>query len=265
MKRQESYVRDTLVNVQQFLDANAAALGPVNKSGARKALDDAIAALGDHAVAQGEHTIRSAGETNKQRTLRLSLRKQYLRPIAKIAKVAAASLGNVPEISTLRMPSPNLVGSELVDAANAMANAADPHAAVFIAAGLRPDFLDGLRAMTQAMQTSLGGRTDHVIKRRGSTIALGSGAVSGRTALRLLVAVIEQQVPDNAQLLAEWKAVKHIPRKSGTTRVTETNASATPASAAAAVPATPTTSATPATPATAASAAQVANPESVTA
>jgi hypothetical protein len=230
MKRQESYVRDTLVNVQQFLDANAAALGPVNTSGARKALDDAIAALGDHAVAQGEHTIRSAGETNKQRSLRLSLRKQYLRPIA---KVAAASLANVPEIATLRMPSRKLVGSELVDAANAMANAAEVHAAVFIAAGLRPDFLDGLRAMTQAMRTSLGGRTDHVIKRRGSTIALGSGAVSGRTALRLLDAVIEQQVPDNAQLLAEWQAVKRIPRKSGTTRVTQTHAAAAPVPAAA--------------------------------
>src|ERR1044072_1389862 len=105
MKQKEAYVRDTLVTVQQFLDANAAALGPVNTSGARKALDDAIAALDDHAVAQGAHTLRSAGETNKQRTLRLALRKQYLRPIA---KVAAASLGNVPEISTLRMPPPNL-------------------------------------------------------------------------------------------------------------------------------------------------------------
>jgi hypothetical protein len=230
MKRQESYVRDTLVNVQQFLDANAAALGPVNQSGARKALDDAIAALGDHAVAQGEHAIRSTGETNKQRSLRLSLRKQYLRPVA---KVAAASLANVPEISSLRLPSPKLVGSELVDAANAMANAAEAHAAVFIAAGLRPDFLDGLRTMTQAIETSLGGRTDHVIKRRGSTIALGSGAASGRTALRLLDAVIEQQVPDNAQLLAEWNGVKRIPRKPGTTRVKQTNAAVKPGPAAA--------------------------------
>src|SRR5512146_1856269 len=109
MKRQESYVRDTLVNVQQFLDANAAALGPVNTSGARKALDDAIAALGDHAVAQGEYTIRSAGETSKQHSLRLALRTQYLRPIA---KVAAASLANAPEISALRLSSANLVGSE---------------------------------------------------------------------------------------------------------------------------------------------------------
>jgi len=42
MKRQESSVRDTLVTVQQFLDANAAALGPVNTSGARKALEESL-------------------------------------------------------------------------------------------------------------------------------------------------------------------------------------------------------------------------------
>src|SRR6266700_2373032 len=109
MKQKEGYVRDTLVNVRQFLDANAGALGPVNTSGARKALDDAIATLGEHAVAQGEHRIRSTGETNKQRSFRRSLRKQYLRPIA---KAAAASLGNVPEIASLRLPSDRMVGSE---------------------------------------------------------------------------------------------------------------------------------------------------------
>ena len=216
MKQKEAYVRDTLVNVQQFLDANAAALGPVNTSGARTALDDAITALDEHAVAQGEHRIRSTGETNRQRSLRRSLRKQYLRPIA---QVAAASLGNAPEIASLRLPSDRLVGSKLVDAANAMANAAEPYLAVFIAAGLRADVLDGLRAMTQAMQISLGGRSDHVIKRRGSTIALSRGVASGRIALRLLDAVIEQQLPDNTQLLAEWKAVKRIRKKPGTTPI----------------------------------------------
>jgi hypothetical protein len=215
MKLRESYVRDTLVNVQRFLDANAEALGPVNTSGARKTLDDAAVALGDHAVAQGEHSIRSRGETSKQRSLRRALRTQYLRPIA---KVAAASLDRVPEIATLRLPPDGLVGSELIDAAEAMANAAAQYTGVFLGAGLRPDFLDGLRAVTQAMQRSLGGRTDHVIQRRKSTIALAAGAASGRKALRLLDAVIEQQVPDNAQLLAEWKAVKRLPRKSGTPR-----------------------------------------------
>lgn len=214
MKQQESYVRDTLVNVQRFLDANAAALASVNSSGGRKALDDAIAALDGHAIAQAEHQIGSAGETKKQRSLRLTLRRQFLRPIA---KVAAAMLEDVPELAAVRLPPVNLVGAPFVDAANAIANAAAPYAATFVAAGLRPDFLDGLRAMAQEIQSSLGGRTDHAAKRRGSTIALGSGTTSGRRALHLLDAAIHQSVTDE-QLLSEWNAVRRIPKKPGPAR-----------------------------------------------
>ncbi len=218
MKQKESYVRDTLVNVQRFLDTNAAALGSVNSSGGRKALDDAIAALDGHAIAQAEHRIGSTGETQKQRSLRLALRRQFLRPIT---KVAAATLGDVPELATLRLPPITLVGGPLVDAANAIANAAAPYTATFVAAGLRPDFLDGLRALTQQIEASLGGRTDHTAKRRGSTIGLESGTADGRRALHLLDAAIHQTVTDE-QLLAEWNAVKRIPKKPGPVRTSVT-------------------------------------------
>jgi hypothetical protein len=210
MDKKQSYVRNTLVKAQHFLDENAAALGPVNNSGARKALDDAVAALTDRSVAQGEHTIGSSGETSKQRSLRVALRTQYLRPIA---RVAAARLSDVPEFASLRMPKGNIVGADLVDAARSMANAATPYVDTFTAAGLKPDFLDALRATAQQLETSLGGRTDHVLKRRGSTIALGSEARNGRKALNLLDAAIQQQVPGNEQLLAEWASVKHVPKK----------------------------------------------------
>ena len=214
MKQKDSYVRDTLVNVQRFLDANGAALASVNSSGGRKALNDAIEALDGHAIAQTEHQIGSTGETQKQRRLRLTLRRQFLRPIA---KVAAATLADVPELASLRLPPVALRGAPLVDAANAIANAAAPYAATFVAAGLRPDFLDGLRALAQQIESSLGGRTDHTTKRRGSTIALGSGAASGRRALHLLDAAIHQSVTDE-QLLAEWSAVRRIPKKPGPVR-----------------------------------------------
>ena len=218
MKQKQSYVRDTLVNVQRFLDANAAALASVNSSGARKALDDAIASLDGHAVAQAEHRIGSTGETSKQRSLRLALRRQFLRPIA---KVAAATLGDVPELAALRLPPVRLVGAPLVDAANAMANAAAPYTATFVAAGLRPGFLDDLRAMLQQIGSSLDGRSDHSAKRRGSTIALGSGTAGGRRALHLLDAAIQQAVTDE-QLLAEWNAVRRIPAKPGPVRTAVT-------------------------------------------
>lgn len=242
MKQKQSYVRDTLVNVQRFLDANAAALESVNSSGGRKVLDEAIAALDGHAIAQAEHRIGSTGETQKQRSLRLTLRRQFLRPIA---KVAAATLGDVPELATLRLPPITVVGAPLVDAANAIANAAAPYTATFVAAGLRPDFLDGLRALTQQIEASLGGRTDHTAKRRGSTIGLESGTAQGRRALHLLDAAIHQTVTDE-QLLAEWNAARRIPSKPGPVRTAATPQDVRPASPTASPTAPPVAVASPA-------------------
>ena len=241
MKQREGSVRDTLVAAQRFLEANASVLAAVNSSGARKALDDALAELTGHAVAQDEHFMGSTGETEKQRRLERELRARYLRPIARIA---GARLGDVPEIATLRLPPPRLVGAALVDRANAIANAATPYAATFIAAGFAPDFLTGLRALAAQLQSSLGGRTDHVSKRRGSTIALGTHAGHGIRALQMLDAVIEQQVPGDAQLLAEWRAVRRIPKKVGSPRgsVGRTNGVTPTAAPAPSAPASATSS-----------------------
>ena len=209
MRKRQVHVRDTLVRVQRFLDDNAAAFGPVNTSGARQALDAAAQQLTASAVAQREHAIGSTGETGKQRALRLALRTQFLRPIA---KVASAELTEVPEFSSMRLPSKDLRGSALVTAAHVMANAAEPYKETFVGAGLRPDFLDGLRALAGELDASLGGRMDHVIARRASTIALRTQTSSGRAALRLLDAAVAQQIPDDQQLLAEWQAARRIPR-----------------------------------------------------
>jgi hypothetical protein len=209
MRQRQAQIRDTLVRVQRFLDENAAALGGVNSSGARRALDDAAARLTEHSVAQREHIIGATGETRKQRVLRLALRNRHLRPIA---NVAAASLAGVPEIAALRLPSKDLRGSRLVTAADAMANAAAPYLATFTGAGLKPDFLDALRALTREFEASHGERSDHVIARRASTIGLGVETAGGRAALHLLDAAIQQQLPNDAQLLAEWKGVRRISR-----------------------------------------------------
>lgn len=214
MKRKQSYVRNTLVGAQRFFNAHPEEFEAVNASGARKALDDAIDAMTRNGVAQVEHTIRATGETLKQRRIRLELNRQYLRPIVKLA---AATLGEVPELSTLRINAMRLSATQLVHAASAIANAVEPHADTFIAAGLRPAFLAELRARTQELRDSLGQRTDHVNTRRGSTLALATETANARRVLQMLDAVVQQSVTDE-NLLAEWAAVRRIPRKPGPSR-----------------------------------------------
>lgn len=214
MKRRQSYVRNTLVAAQHLFIANPEAFETVNASGARKALDDTIDAMNRNGVAQIEHTIRANGETLKQRRIRLDLNRQYLRPIVKVAN---ATLGEVPELAGLRINAMRLVGLRLVHAATAVANAVEPHAATFVAAGLRPGFLEELRAKTQELRVSLGERTDHVNLRRSSTVALTAETANARRVLQMLDAVVQQSVTDE-NLLAEWAAVRRIPRKPGPSR-----------------------------------------------
>ena len=214
MKRRDGYVRDTLISAQRLFNANPEAFETVNASGARKALDDTIAAITRNGVAQVEHTIRANGETLKQHRIRLDLNRQHLRPIV---DVAAATFGEVPELSTLRINAMRLSLTRLVHAAEAIANAVEPHADTFIAVGLRPAFLDELRAKTQELRASLGERTDHVNTRRSSTHALKAEAANGRRVLKLLDAVVQQSVTDE-KLLAEWASVRRIRRKPGPSR-----------------------------------------------
>ena len=213
MNKTQGFVLKTLVTAQRFLDANASALGPVNATGARKALDDAIAAVGRHAISQVEHDIGSTGETKRQRGIRLSMHRRYLQPIAKIA---AATLSQ-PEMATLRLPRFGIVGLELVQAATGIANAAEPHAAAFVAAGLPPNFLEGLRGEIHDLHASLGGRTDHATVRHSSTAALRAETRNARRVLQMLDAVMQLLVSDE-ELLDAWAIVRRIPRKPGPTR-----------------------------------------------
>ena len=58
-------------------------------------------------------------------------------PIAKIAKVKLTTL---PELSAFKVPRADTTSAQLIIAATAMANAAEPYAALFTAQGLASTF-----------------------------------------------------------------------------------------------------------------------------
>src|SRR5437870_11664073 len=111
MRSKQGSVLETLRRTQGFLDAHAPLLDEVNKSSSRRKLDDVAAQLAAHAVNQDGGSRGSKGETAKQRTLRLALRFNHMRPIAAVAK---ERLRDVPEFEALQMPPSNVVGQKLV-------------------------------------------------------------------------------------------------------------------------------------------------------
>jgi hypothetical protein len=215
MQTTQYEVEDAAVRVRRLLDANDAALGTVNQSGARQALDRAMAEVAAHGVVQGTRKIGARGETANQRVIRIELRRVHMRPIATIAQ---AKLHDVPQFTDLRLPGGNVRGTRLVSAARSMAAAATAYAPVLVEAGLKPDFLQALNDVANRLEASLNERVDHHRVRQGATVGIDAATAHVRKAIRMLDALVEQQTANVPELLAEWKAAKRYRRKPGVSR-----------------------------------------------
>src|ERR1041385_7684208 len=101
MRTQQDSVLEALRGAKDFLDANAPMLEAVNKSSARRNLDDVVAQLAAHSAAQDGSSRATTGETARQRKLRVALRFSHMRPIAAVAR---RKLQGVPEFQSLKMP-----------------------------------------------------------------------------------------------------------------------------------------------------------------
>ena len=207
MQAKHVTVLNTLQRVQRFMDTNTEALGAVNTAGYRRALDDTVTALKDHAVNQSASQRQGQGETAKQRALRSALRENHMRPIATIA---AAELRQVPEFVAFGMPSPNLTSQRLIAAAGAMGKAALGYEGIFITGGLAPDFLQQLQAAADAVSQSLTDRGTSTTTQAAATAGLDATTERGRGIVRVLDSLILPQLAGNAALLTQWKTAKRF-------------------------------------------------------
>jgi len=220
MKARQGNTIETLRHVQQFLDANAAVLGAVPTSGARTDLDAALASLTAMAVSQEQGTVQAQGETTKQQTLRTTLVKTYMAPIAAIAK---AKLATVPEFSAFKLPKPNARAQRLLTAAAAMGNAAAPYAATFIAQGLPQDFVAELAAAADAFRASIDGRKAFKTESVGATAGAAAEASTAVRVIKVLDTMVTPLLAGDPKLLAKWNDVKRI-----TTKTSSGSATASP-------------------------------------
>ena len=136
MKKRQGVVLTTAHNVQAFLDAHATLLG-LGVTSARRNLDDAAQQLADMAKTQVTSGLASKGATAQQHALVATLRNHYMRPVSSVAKVV---LAEAPEIGTMAVKTKGLTPTQLVAAAQGMADAAEQYAEVFKVNGLPDDF-----------------------------------------------------------------------------------------------------------------------------
>ena len=218
--RQGNTVR-SLRAVEDFLDDIAAKFPDIATSGARKTLGGAIATLSAHATDQSGSTISAQSGTKKTRALRAVLRGNYMAPISRIAR---AELPNTQELLPLRAPRGNPTTEKLAVAARGMAQAAAPHADVFISAGLPPDFIARLNAASDAMLQSIDQRSKNQGRTSGATKGLSATLRVARQTVHILDSFVRVALADEPALLANWNRIKRVQHS----RVSTTAAPATP-------------------------------------
>jgi hypothetical protein len=228
MQTAQGTMLESLRSVETFLAAHTDMLGDVVKTGARQKLTEAIAALDLHASDQTGGALASQGATQKKASLRQALLRDHM---AKIARIAAADLPNVPELEPLRMPRGKPTVEKLAAAASGMAKTAAPYAEVFISAGLPQDFIAQLTAATDAMTGAISERTSSRGRRSGATVGLKERLSAGRKIVHVLDAFVKSALKDDPSLLRNWNLVKRVPRPTGRAAGAATPPSVAPTSA----------------------------------
>jgi len=206
MKARQSTLLEAARNVQAFLDANTAVIGPTITA-ARQNLDDAVNQLTAMAVTQQTSKTSSKGATTLQAKLRVNLRNNFMRPVATVAGLFAP---DVPEIDALRMPKKQVSSAALVAAAQAMADAASKYSDTFIKNGLPDDFVTQLRTAADGVTAAITGRQTHVATTAGATSGLSQQESRLRRLLRLINALVVPKLGTDAVLLSQWQVARAI-------------------------------------------------------
>jgi hypothetical protein len=216
MNQQQQRKLDSLRRVQDFLDANADAVGALKDSEGRKQLDDAVNTLEAHSGDQAATDLAMAGQINRQRSLQTELRASHMQPIATFAR---AKLRGVPDFAALVKSGLDLQPKQLVRAARAMATAAAPQQDVLTRAGFPGDTVAQLGAAASALENALTERANAKVRRVGSTKGIREELLKGREAVAMLNAVVSKQFVGNETFLAAWRAAHRVTAKSGVARV----------------------------------------------
>ena len=156
MQKLDETVLTALERAERFIQNHADTLGAVASSGTMRRFADMILAIERATVDQESSRRLARAASARHRVLRNALRLVQMRPIATIA---FAELRHTTEVNALQMPPDGTTSRELIIAARAMADAGEPHVALFVEMGLPTDCLARLRAAADALETCLADRS----------------------------------------------------------------------------------------------------------
>jgi hypothetical protein len=210
MRKQDMQFLAALRTAQQFLDAKAAALGPINTTGARKAFDASIETISRLAETQERHRILVTGQRTDEQRLAKQFRRKYLRPVAEIARQKLPD--EVDLLSHMKVPRHTSNSTALAARGNAMADAVAPFVQAFLDVGLPTDFVAQLRTAAGQLTTAVSTKGTLRAGRRGATDGIGKAVSTARKALRVVDAMVKAQLKSEEPLVTEWRDAVRVIR-----------------------------------------------------
>lgn len=201
-----------LRRTQSFLNQQTTALGDVNRSLSREALDDVVAELESRDAAQGSAAIQAESLTKLKHERRNDLRRHHMRPIAVIAR---STLAHTPLITKLRVPVNMASDSSLIAAGHGMADAAERYREAFAREQLPADFIDQLRAAADAVREAAVRRDQFQVEATQATQGVADALWRASNVVKVLDALVVKQLKGRADLLAGWRRAKRVRAKPG--------------------------------------------------
>jgi hypothetical protein len=207
MQNTQGSMLQSLRSVRAFMETHAERLGNVVQTRSRRKLDEAIAELEAHAMAQVEGFLDAKRFTQRQYELRRVLTQEHMRPIVRIA--AAEQLPYTPNDSPLRMPKGRPTVEKLVGLAKGMGATAAKFANTFIEEGLAPDFIARLNAAAEAVLVAVGERRQSRAHRRAATTALRRKLSAARKVVNVLDSFVQTTLKED-HLLDHWNSIRRV-------------------------------------------------------
>ena len=212
MRFRERSRLSALGRMQSFLNEQTTALGDVNRSVSRLALDDVVADLESRDVAQGSAITQAESLTKLKHERRTELRRLHMRPIAVIAR---STLAHTPLITKLRVPVNMASDSSLIAAGHGMADAAEQYREAFVREQLPADFIDQLRAAADAVREVAVRRDQFQVEVTQATRGVADALWRASNVVKVLDALVVRQLQGRADLLAGWRRAKRVRAKPG--------------------------------------------------
>ena len=213
---------ETLQRIQWFMDHNQSALGAVNQSRSRAALDALVPVLEAHAKAQHTAEVEAQSRTEIKSQLRNDLRVHHMQQIAAIARSQLAGVASAPLMAKLQYPPRHLDDKGLVSAGQSMAEAALQYKQVFLDEKLPSDFLEQLQAATEAVRSATADRDGSQLNLRAATQGVTVQLQQASHVTRVLHTLVLKRLKGNAELLSAWQMAKRHRAKPGMARTPAT-------------------------------------------